>query len=113
MTWDAIQCTVRSGRALLHSLEDEMQFTVSIRHGQLQTASYTGPWQLYLECKCFKPKEFLGMTAKRKRTMENEDIAHKLFLDSDSYAHTSEYELLFHRSDSVGDQEETHTGNTQ
>jgi hypothetical protein len=49
---------------------------------------------------CLKSKEFLGMSAKRRRTTTMEDK--KLFLDSDS-----EDELMSHFSDSDSDQDET------
>jgi hypothetical protein len=45
------------------------------------------------------------MAAKRKRTMEDEDTAHELFLESYSDAHTSKDEHSPHESDN--DQEET------
>jgi len=32
----------------------------------------------------FRSKIFLGMAAKKKRTMEDEDIAQELFLENDS-----------------------------
>jgi hypothetical protein len=45
------------------------------------------------------------MAAKRKRTMEDKDIAHKRFLDSDSDAHTSDNELSHLKSDSDQERE--------
>jgi len=43
MTWNAVQYAGMSGGALLHNVEDEKLFAVSVRHGQLHTAGYTGP----------------------------------------------------------------------
>jgi acetyl-CoA carboxylase beta subunit len=50
---------------------------------------------------CFKAKKFVGMSARRRRrTVEDEDIAQELFLDSDK-----EDIILSHDSDS--DQDKT------
>jgi hypothetical protein len=89
MILDTVQYTGKNGRDILHSLEDKMQFALSIRLSQLHTASYTGPKQLH-----FSVQDIFSMAAKRKRIMEDDGIAQELFLDTDLKAHALGHEIL-------------------